>query len=37
MMPLNMVPSNETVEIAAVRAGWGLQRRLAEMGLIRES
>ena len=33
MMPLSMVSAGETVEIAAVRAGWGLQRRLADMGL----
>ena len=33
VMPLSMASANETVEIAAVRAGWGLQRRLAEMGL----
>ena len=28
-----MVSAGETVEIAAVRAGWGLQRRLADLGL----
>ena len=33
MMPLSMASPNETVKIDAVRAGWGLQRRLAEMGL----
>jgi len=33
LMPLSMASANETVEIATVRAGWGLQRRLAEMGL----
>ena len=33
MMPLSMASPNETVEVTAVRAGWGLQRRLAEMGL----
>ena len=33
MMPLSMVSAGETVEIAAVRVGWGLQRRLADMGL----
>ena len=33
MMPLSMASPNETVEVATVRAGWGLQRRLAEMGL----
>ena len=33
MMPLSMVSPGEVVQVAAVRAGWGLQRRLAEMGL----
>jgi len=33
MMPLSMVSEGETVEIASVRTGWGLQRRLADMGL----
>jgi ferrous iron transport protein A len=33
MMPLSMVSTGETVEVAAVRAGWGLQRRLADLGL----
>ena len=33
MMPLSMVSSGELVQVAAVRAGWGLQRRLADMGL----
>ncbi len=33
MMPLSMASSGETVTISAVRAGWGLQRRLADMGL----
>ncbi len=33
MMPLSMVQSGESVQVAAVRAGWGLQRRLADMGL----
>lgn len=33
MMPLSMVSSGEVVEVVAIRAGWGLQRRLAEMGL----
>ena len=32
-MPLSMVSSGEVVQVVAVRAGWGLQRRLAEMGL----
>lgn len=33
MMPLSMVSTGETVKVAAVRAGWGLQRRLADLGL----
>jgi len=33
MMPLSMVSSGEVVKVVAIRAGWGLQRRLAEMGL----
>lgn len=33
MMPLSMVSPGDMVQVAAVRAGWGLQRRLAEMGL----
>ena len=33
MMPLSMVSAGETVKIASVKAGWGLQRRLADMGL----
>ncbi|MFC1871539.1 ferrous iron transport protein A [Chloroflexota bacterium] len=33
MMTLSMVSPGETADIASVRAGWGLQRRLAEMGL----
>jgi len=28
-----MVSPGEVVQVVAVRAGWGLQRRLAEMGL----
>jgi len=32
-MPLSMASPGEMVEVAAVRAGWGLQRRLADMGL----
>jgi Fe2+ transport system protein FeoA len=28
-----MVSPGELVQVAAVRAGWGLQRRLADMGL----
>ena len=33
MMPLSMAQSGESVQVAAIRAGWGLQRRLADMGL----
>ena len=33
MMPLSMVSPGDTVEVAAVRMGWGLQRRLADLGL----
>ena len=33
MMPLSMATQGDTVEVAMVRAGWGLQRRLADMGL----
>jgi len=33
MMPLSMVQSGELVQVVAVRTGWGLQRRLADMGL----
>ena len=33
MMPLSMASSGELVTIFAVRAGWGLQRRLADLGL----
>lgn len=33
MMPLSMVAPGDTVKVAAVRAGWGLQRRLADLGL----
>ena len=33
MMPLSMVSSGEIVTVLAVRAGWGLQRRLADLGL----
>jgi len=28
-----MVSAGEVVQVVAVRAGWGLQRRLADMGL----
>ena len=33
MMPLSMVSSGDRVKLVAVRAGWGLQRRLADLGL----
>ncbi len=33
VMPLSKALPGETVEVADVRAGWGLQRRLADMGL----
>jgi len=33
-MPLAMVSPGETVQVVNTRAGWGLQRRLADMGLI---
>ena len=33
MMPLSMVSSGEVVTVTAIKAGCGLQRRLAEMGL----
>ncbi|MFC1941819.1 ferrous iron transport protein A [Chloroflexota bacterium] len=33
LMPLSMASQGDTVEIAMVRAGWSLQRRLADMGL----
>ena len=33
MMPLSMVQSGESVQVVNIRAGWGLQRRLADMGL----
>ena len=32
-MPLAMVRPGELVTVTEVRAGWGLQRRLADMGL----
>ena len=32
-MPLAMVAPGELVTVTEVRAGWGLQRRLADMGL----
>lgn len=33
LMPLAMVSPGETVQVVDIRAGWGLQRRLADMGL----
>lgn len=33
-IPLAMVSSGESVTVVSVRAGWGLTRRLADMGLI---
>ncbi|MFC1992988.1 ferrous iron transport protein A [Chloroflexota bacterium] len=33
MMPLSMASPDEIVEVVSVRSGWGLQRRLADMGL----
>jgi len=33
-IPLAMVNSGETVTLVSIRAGWGLTRRLADMGLI---
>ncbi len=33
MIPLSLASVGETVEVVAVRAGWGLQRRLADLGL----
>lgn len=33
-MPLAMARPGELVTVIGVRAGWGLQRRLADMGLI---
>jgi len=32
-MPLSMVPPGQEVELVAVQGGWGIRRRLAEMGL----
>ncbi|MFH1662592.1 MAG: FeoA family protein [Chloroflexota bacterium] len=32
-MPLSTVPSGKQVQIVNIEAGWGLQRRLADMGL----
>jgi len=33
MLPLSMVQSGEVVQVVNIRAGWGLQRRLADLGL----
>lgn len=33
LVPLTMVSSGRTVQLADVRCGWGLQRKLADMGL----
>lgn len=33
MMPLSMASSGEWVKVVSVKAGWGLQRRLADLGL----
>ena len=33
MMPLSMVSAGEVVQVVSINAGWGLQRRLADMGL----
>ena len=32
-MPLSLASAGETVELVAIKVGWGLQRRLADMGL----
>jgi len=32
-MPLSMVTPGQEVELVAVQGGWGIRRRLAEMGL----
>lgn len=32
--PISEAESGETVTVVSVRAGWGLQRRLKDMGLI---
>jgi ferrous iron transport protein A len=32
-IPLNAVPNGEQVQIVSICAGWGLRRRLADMGL----
>jgi len=33
-VPLAMVSSGEVVTMVSTRAGWGLTRRLADMGLV---
>ena len=33
MMPLSMASSGEIVKLVSIRAGWGLQRRLSDLGL----
>lgn len=33
MMPLSMATPGQEVRLVAVRGGWGIRRRLAEMGL----
>ena len=33
MMPLSMASPGDLVKVVSIRAGWGLQRRLADMGL----
>jgi len=33
LMPLAMVSSGEAVQVVDVKAGWGLRRKLADMGL----
>ena len=34
LIPLTMVRPGEPVTVVNVRAGWGLQRRLSDMGLL---
>ena len=33
MMPLSMASPGDLVKVVSIKAGWGLQRRLADMGL----
>lgn len=33
IMPLSIVPAGKLVKVVSINAGWGLQRRLADMGL----